>query len=242
MFAETYGHARPDRDLTGIMEEQSKNQDSRFANALALALGLPWFELVGNIWKVGRKLMRGLSSEGIYEVLDYECRLELHDEVGQRATIQKLERVRYLQDYVTTYQDQAWGDGEIFLDYECSPGLPVDEYQLGHRTYKLISLRESKNRGDIDEFNIQWKMRDGFLKSTGFWGTAINHRTRNLTVKVAFPKGRPPVRVSVFETNLQRTRVLGLETRRELPDGRTAIVWTQPSPLLYEDYILRWEW
>jgi hypothetical protein len=224
------------------MEEQSKNQDSPLMKAIGIAVGLPWFELIGELWKVGRKVMRGLASEGIYEVLDYECRLELQDRDGQHAVVQKQERVRYLQDYITTYQDQAWGDGEIFLDYKCSPGIPVDEYQLGHNTYKLISLRESKNRGDIDDFNIEWKVRDGFLKSAGFWGTAINHRTRKVTVQVVFPKDRPPLSVSVFETNLQRTRVLGPEARQSLSDGRPMIVWEKVNPRLYEDYVLRWEW
>lgn len=224
------------------MDEDSQNQNCPVLKAIGRGAGLPWFGLIGELWKVGRKLMRGLSSEGIYEVLDYECRLELHDTTGRHAMIHKRERVRYLQDYVTTYQDQAWGDGKIFLNYKCSPGIPVDEYQLGHKTYKLLSLREFKNSGNIDDFNIQWNMRNGFLKSTGFWGTAINNRTKKVTVKVIFPRGRPPLSAAVFETNLQRTRVLGPEARRSLPDGRTAIVWEKTAPLLFEDYILRWEW
>lgn len=224
------------------MEEASQNHNPGVLGAFGLATGLPWLDAIAGLWKIGRRLMRGLSSEGIYEVLDYECKLELDDTAGRYATIQKRERIRYLQDHITTYQDQAWGHGKIFLDYRCSPGIPVDEYQLGHKTYKLISLRQSKNRGDIDEFNIQWRMHDGFLKAVGFWGTAVNHRTKKLTVKVLFPKRRPPLSASAFETNLQRSRILGPENLRKQPDGRTMIIWTTSTPLLYEDYIIRWDW
>jgi hypothetical protein len=221
--------------------DQSKYQ-SGWGGVIAGTLGFPLFELFGELWRVGRSLMRGFSSEGVYEVLDYECRLELQDKNGKRATVQKRERVRYLQDYITTYQDQAWGDGKILIDYRCSPGVPVDEYQLGHKTYTLISLRGFKNRGEIDEFNTQWKMRNGFLKKTGFWGTAINHRTKKITIKVIFPKDRPPLRFLVFESNAQRTQNLGADAQEKLPDGRPVIVWQKANPRLYEDYILKWEW
>ena len=210
--------------------------------ALTIALDFPWFELLGRIWRIGRKIIRGFSREGVYEVLDYECRLEIKDKDGKVATVQKREKIRYLQDYITSIQDQAWGDGEILLNYRCSPGLPVDEYRLGHKTYKLISLRELRSKGDIDEFSIEWKMRNGFLKSTGFWGTDINHRTKKITIKIVFPKGRQRLRASIFESNLQRTQILGEDAKRKLSDGRAMVIWENTSPRLYENYILRWEW
>jgi hypothetical protein len=43
--------------------------------------------------------------------------------------------VRYLQDNMIAYQDQAWGDGEILVDYRRIPGTPVDRYRSGHKTY-----------------------------------------------------------------------------------------------------------
>ena len=224
------------------MNENQTNNSSLRSSILALVFDLPWFELIGRIWKVGRQIVRGLSSEGTYEVLDYECQVELNDSNGKDATIQKREKVLYLQDYITSYQDQAWGNGDILLHYECSPGIPVDQYQLGHNTYKLISLREFRNRGDIDEFNIKWNMKNGFLKRSGFWGTAINQRTKHITVRVIFPKNRPPTHISIFEKNLQRTRILGNDVQQRLPDGRYMLIWEKPDPRLYEDYILGWEW
>ena len=85
---------------------------------------------------------------GIYEVLDYQAEFELKDGKGHVAVYRKHQRVRFLQDNIIAYQDTAWGDGEIFADYRCSPGVEVDRYREGNRFNILISLRETKSRDD----------------------------------------------------------------------------------------------
>lgn len=205
-------------------------------------LGLPWFELAGEMWKIGRKVMRGLSNEGMYEVLNYESTLELHDRGGKRATFSKRKKVRYLQDHIIAYQDSAWGDGEILVNYRCTPGKPVDRYRCGHKTHILISLREVKNKGDIDEFNIRWGIHKGFLLQTGFWATGITNRTKRIKVQIIFPKSRPPLRLSLVEGNRQRTRSFNRNAKKRLPDGRWLVSWEKQKPKLYEQYILNWEW
>ena len=69
-------------------------------------LDLPWPEIVGELWKYGRKVMRGFSNEGMYEVLEYESTLELIDQEGKKVTFKKGVKVHYLQDNVIVYQDQ----------------------------------------------------------------------------------------------------------------------------------------
>lgn len=210
--------------------------------AVMIILGLPWPEIVGEMWKTGRKMMRGLSNEGTYEVLDYETTLELLDHKGKQASLKKREKVRYLQNHILAYQDQAWGDGKILQDYRCTPGKPVDRYRTGYKTHILISRREVKNKGDIDEFNIQWNIRQGFLKNHCYWATEINHRTKKVSVKVYFPKGRPPKRTWIVEKNLQRSKSLVENSIKQLPDGRWIVSWKKVKPRLYEQYILNWEW
>src|SRR5690349_623079 len=87
--------------------------------------------------------------QGIYEVLAYEAELTLLDRKGSRAYLTKHQQVRFLQDNIIAYQDQAWGDGDIFAEYRCTPGVEVDRYRDGHRYRILISLQETKNRGDV---------------------------------------------------------------------------------------------
>ena len=152
------------------------------------------------MWKLLPQVMGGGSVRGLYEVLEYESTLELKDRKGKKATFRKREKVRYLQDSVIAYQDQAWGDGEILLDYRCTPGTPVDRYRTGYKTYILISRREVKNREDLDEFHVEWRIRDGFVRETEQWETHVTHPTRHLELQVIFPKSRPPLRAALLPT------------------------------------------
>src|SRR5450759_4290543 len=147
-----------------------------------------WLKTISQFWMVIQKWLHYRSCDGMYEVLDYESTLELKDQNGKNAVIKKCEKVRYLQDNIIAYQDQAWGDGRILENYRCTPGVPVDRYRLGYKTYILISLRAVKNKGDVDSFNIEWNIKEGFLIKTGFWATEISHRTRHITIKEVFPK------------------------------------------------------
>lgn len=209
---------------------------------LTLLPDFQWIQTLGTLWNIGRKVLNGVSSEGIYEVIDYECAIEILNKDGTRANIYKKEKIKYLQNNVTSFQDQAYGNGEILLNYHCSPGIPIDQYQFGHNTYKLISLREIRNKGDVDEFNIEWEMNNSFLKPTGFWGTEINHRTKRIKLVIVFPIDRPPLKYSVFEKNYKKTFHLMNDVQKKLPDGRQAIIWEKTNPRLYENYILSWEW
>lgn len=184
----------------------------------------------------------GLRHEGMYEVLEYETKLVLKDTHGEEATYYKRQRVRFLQDNIIAYQDQAWGDGDIFADYKCTPGVPVDRYREGNRYRILISLRESKKRGDIEEFTIQRTIKHGFTKAVEDFQTDLDHTTRKLRVSVIFPGARMPKEVSLIEKNVARTTSLGRDQLRALPDGRWQATWSIEKPKLFEAYILRWSW
>ena len=207
-----------------------------------ILLDLPLINIIGNSWRYGRKLLRGMANEGMYETLSYESTLELLDSKGKRARFSKRKRVRYLQDNIIAYQDYAWGDGEILLNYRCTPGVAVDRYRLGYKTFVLISLQEVKNKGEVDEFNIDWDIKNGFIKDIGFWETDITHRTRQIKAQVIFPKGRIPKQLVIVESNWCRTTPLRSECTQTLPDGRVKVTWYKKNPRLYEHYLLKWRW
>lgn len=178
----------------------------------------------------------------MYEVLDCESTLELQDKRGEHALVRKHQKVRYLQNSIIAYQDQAWGDGKILINYRCTPGVPVDRYRPGQKTYILISLREVKNRGDEDEFHIEWEMQHGFTRPTELWATEVSHRMRHLKLQVIFPPSRPPLRAAVLEDSTQKVAPLKPEAIHRLPDGRYTVTWETNKPRLYETYALRWDW
>ncbi|MCB9112234.1 MAG: hypothetical protein H6634_13405 [Anaerolineales bacterium] len=223
-------------------DSEQGEQPASITKNLALVLGLPWIEIIAEAWKFGRKVLRGLTDEGVYEVIEYDSTLELHDSHGKEATFTKRKKIRYLQNDIIAYQDYGWGDGEQFVDYQAKPGVPVDRYKIGYKTYILISLRDVKNRGDTDEFNIQWKIKNGFLKPDGFWETDVSSRTRRLRMSVVFPKGRPPRNVRLVENNIRKTTNLGSDTVQRTANGHWKITWEKYKPRLFEHYIIRWDW
>lgn len=168
--------------------------------------------------------------------------MELLDRQGKRAHFQKRQKVRYRQNNIIAYQDQGWSDGQGLLNYKCSPGIVTDQYRPGQKTYVLISLRESKQRGDQDEFYIRWDLREAFKRSQEQWETEVSHRTRQLLVRLIFPKARPPVRVWLGEYLRRRIRLLDDSLLQRLPDGRWQVEWQTKHPRLHERYVLKWEW
>lgn len=206
------------------------------------SLNIPWTELIKQAGNLIYFAWERFRRDGLYEVQEYESTLELLDTKGEKAVFHKRQEVRYLQDNIIAYQDQAWGDGHILLNYHCSPGQAVDRYRLGHKTILLISLREIKQRGDIDEFNIEWETKDTFLQRRESWETEISHRTRKAKIQVIYPRERQPQKAIFVEASRKVGKLAGNENRRQLPDGRWKVTWEIRRPRLNERYILRWEW
>ena len=222
--------------------ENTQNNQTILGKLIPVIFKLPSLDVLNDLSEQMRKLVQHFIPKGMYEVLDYESTLELIDQEGKEATIKKREKIRYLQDNVIAYQDQAWGDGKTLINYRCTPGKPVDCYRLGHKWHILISRREVKNKGDIDDFNIEWEIRNSFLKPTGYWETHITHSTEHLRINVIFPKTKPPKHVTLTESNRQRSYRIVEDNQTLLPDGRCLVTWETPHARLYENYILQWEW
>lgn len=194
------------------------------------------------LWRLGKRIIARKSHEGMYKVLSYTAELELKDAKGRTASLRKQQKVRFLQDNIIAYEDKAWGDSEIFADYQCSPGVAVDRYQEGHRYLILISLRETKQRDDTEEFHIERTIKNGFTKASEYFQTDIDHITQHFSISIIFPKNRLPKQVLLVEKNTTRTIPLGPEHQTTLPDGRYKVTWNTGKPRLFEAYILRWEW
>ena len=199
-------------------------------------------QLVTLLQKLLQRLLGLKAQEGMYEVLEYEARLELLDTVGKHAIFFKRQKVRFLQDNIIAFQDQAYGDGDIFAEYKCSPGVPVDRYQEGYRYRILISLRQTKNRGDVEEFRIERHIKDGFAKEDGYFQTNVDHQTDKLSLSIVFPSERKPFEVLLVEEDAGRTTPLNTDNTHRLPNGNWLMEWSTNKPRRFESYILRWKW
>jgi len=211
-------------------------------NSLSGGLEQFFIVVIGDLYASIKSWIQRISKPGMYEVLFYETTLEILDEAGKNAVLSKREEVRFLQNNIIAFQDQAWGSGKILIDYHCKPGVPVDFYQFAHKTHVVISLREIKQKGNVTKFDISWKIKNGFVGSNGFWSTDINHFTKVMKVNVIFPKKRPPLKIMTVESNRQLTKEMQKDVITQLLDKRWQVTWEKQNPRLYEHYILKWEW
>jgi hypothetical protein len=215
---------------------------NRLLGFLAQLVASDWISLVIQAW---RFLTRFLGQEvypGMYEILDYDAVLELKDTRGRTAVFRRRQKVKFLHDNIVALQDQVWGDGEPLAGYKCSPGVAVDRYKHGFKQIVLISLRETKGRGDILEFNTERKIRDGFARPDEWFQIELNFKTRRLRLAVIFPKTRHCQRAILVERNRNRSTVLDQDRFSLLPDGRQMLSWEVTGPPTNELYTLKWRW
>jgi hypothetical protein len=191
--------------------------------------------LAGRLW--ARAHYRGM-----YAILDYDSALELLDGRGEKAIITRRQVIRFLQDNVVAIHDHAWGDGELFAEYKCQPGVPVDIYEDGSKHNVLISLRETKNRGDVIELWIERGIRGGFLDQDEWFETEIDHWVKKLKLAIIFPKARHCKRATLSRRSTGKTTLLSQDRFALLPDGRQKLTWETTRPKLHDRYTLKWTW
>jgi hypothetical protein len=180
--------------------------------------------------------------QGLYDVLDQRRTITLEDATGRMATVETVQRVRFCQNHVTALTEYAWGEGELFADYRCTPGVPVDRYAEGSRQVMLISLREHKNAGDELCLRSHRRILNGFVRSEEYWESDVCHRTQCIEVRIIFPTERKCQRATVTVRSTGKTVALGPDCYHTLPDGRLALCWTNTRPRFNERYLLRWVW
>lgn len=228
---------------SGKQTTYSENMDfASIVKAIAALLSLDLIPVMVDAYRAVRKLITHEYHEGLYEVFEYDAVLELLDTEGKIAVFKKRLRVKFLQDYVLAFQDYAWGDGDIFVEYKCSPGVVVDRYPEGNRWNVLISLRETKNSGDIADFYIERKVVGGFTTADEWWQVEMQNQTRWLKLSVIFPPGRHCERPALVEKQRNRTTPLDSTHLTDLPDGRQMLTWETHKPKRFESYLLKWHW
>jgi hypothetical protein len=143
------------------------------------------------LWELLDGLRDRIGYHGMYEILDYDSTLDIQDAKGEKSTITRREVIRFLQDNVVAIHDHAWGDGDIFAEYHCQPGIPVDFYEAGSKHNVLISLRETKNRGDVMRLWVQRVVKGGLFSNNEWLETEIDHVMSRLKLSIIFPRARP---------------------------------------------------
>lgn len=201
-----------------------------------------WISFAVDLLESIQAYVKHTSPEGLLEILEYESTLELRDTRGRRAHLKKRERIKFLQDNVIAFQDYAWGSGDVLADYKCTPGFKVDHYLEGGRWNILISLRETKNRGNVQDFYIERTLKNTFVEDEVCWQIEMQHQTRLVKLQVIFPEKRHCRKAAVIERTRERTTHLESKNFVLLPDGRQLLSWENMEPRRFETYTIQWTW
>ena len=103
-------------------------------------------------------------------------------------------------------------------------------------------MREIKSRGQIDEFQINRVIQDGFIENDVHFHTNIEQVTQHLTIDIIFPAQRLPRRILLIEQNTKRTIEANPQHIQDLPDKRQKLIWEIVQPRRFEIYSVRWTW
>jgi hypothetical protein len=193
-------------------------------------------------WDLWAQLKSKITYHGMYEILDYRSTLDLSDPRGEMANISRYQMIRFLQDNIVALHDHAWGDGDLFHKYHCQPGTAVDFYRDGSKWNILVSLRETKNRGDTIPFLVERTIADGFLKNNEWLETEVDHLTSHLQLSIVFPKARPCLRATLTQKTSGKTKVLDAQHFRTLGNGRQELTLAITRPKIHECYLVKWDW
>jgi len=189
-----------------------------------------------------RRLLRRHTYHYSYEILKLEVTVELCDPRGDRAIVRRKKHIRFLQDDVVAVSERVWGTGSFSEGYRCSPGKAVDFYEEGSRWTVLISLRETKKRGDTLVLETTRTMRESFHGDRWWWEEEITQPTAQLAVTIIFPKERRCRRATLTQRSHRHTVILPRQRLRFLSDGRQALTWQAGHPQLHDLYRIQWSW
>ena len=224
------------------MVHADNNSSSSVLRKILAVFSAEWLAILPDLYWLVRQWLEKQRYGGMYEILDYDVTLELADPSGEAAHFKKRQQVKFLQDNIIAFEDYVWGDGDIFKAYACTPGVVSDSYKEGDRYNILISLRETKNTGDITDFYIERTAKHGFTQAEEWLQTEIRHQTKRLKVTIIFPQERKCQRMLVVYRTNRQSVVLGPEYFTDLPDGRQQVVWETTHIKRFEIYTMKWRW
>jgi hypothetical protein len=180
-----------------------------------------------------------------YRVLTQLVEWDLITDDGEFAVVRKTMRLRFLQNDVASLMDFVQTDGRV-SNATYSPGRKVDEFTVAGRRYDLVSLRRLMQAGDELNFEVYREVHGSFPGSQEWVSASVLTPTEVLTIKLTWPKDRPPKSEVRVEHSTAAGRHLNFARRdidiTELPDGRTRLSHVVDQPAEGTTVSILWDW
>ncbi len=124
-----------------------------------------------------------------YETIKFSARLEFIDRRGV-AVFSRRQRIRFLEDGVTTFFDLAWGEGILFANYTAGPLRILDAIRTPKGYVVALALPRPYHKGEVFEIDVRRRIVGSFLDEQVYWDTAMRVPTELFTIDVVPPYDR----------------------------------------------------
>ncbi len=187
-----------------------------------------------------RSLVRLLPSPVSYENLSLDYVFDIRDPKGKRAIINRRQRVKFRVDDGGVIRDLVWGEGNPLAGYSVVGAKCAGVRQEGSKRAVLLALPRKPGRGDEAVVATSRKVRNPVLGPTGYAESYVERPTGRLSLKVFFPKSRPPTEAHlVASPSNAPSRPLKVHYG---PHGRPYLSWKKTRPDQHVTFSMRWAW
>ena len=175
------------------------------------------------------------------ETVECNVTLDLVRLDGSYAKYSKVQRHRCILGKSDGYVDSMSADGDL-TDFAVSPGH-IEGIRMESHTY-FVDTRFPKplEEGQFITRRFSCIFRNSFLATDEFWDERQYHPSKNITVLVRFPKGRPPKEWETVEREGPLFRPSDYQTRRAVSRGNPALKLVLDRPRFLASYVIRWKW
>lgn len=162
---------------------------------------------------------------------------------GQDMRQSKHFQVSALRDGVGSFPDRyIWtGTGKCHVR-SLTPGFSViNERKEEFWNHFDVKFPHQLHKGDVNDFTIEWRLKDEGKTAVRFLSTLIDFPTHYLIMKVILPTNLSPRVAYCYEfANYIDTLPVRTEERRWDP-ATHAITYEVPQPKVFHKYLIRWE-
>jgi hypothetical protein len=185
------------------------------------------------------KLLRAQAPRFSYENTYLALTLDLRDSRGKRALITRKQSVRFLTEEAGVLTSPGWGDGSQLKDFHVAGAEWLGTRSDGPRKVVLLALSRRSSKDARFTVITRETALNSFLKATEYFEARVERPTTRLSLKVLFPKGRPPAEAYLSATGLDAPQKLPV---RLGPDGRASLSWSAAKLAPDATCSLRWSW
>lgn len=160
---------------------------------------------------------------------------------GSLARYTKVQRHRCILGTSEGYVDSMSGDGEL-TDFAVEPG-----HIAGIRTESVTHFVDTRfpkplKEGQCITRQFSCVFRNSFCGDEEWWDERQYHPSKDVTVLIRFPKGRPPKTWETVEREGPLFKPSDYKVRRTTSDGKPALKLVMDRPRFLASYVVRWTW